>query len=257
MAPAQAFEFSVSAPAAETFAWLRARGERSGEVVAEDPAAHRCAVRWDAHGAPLPVTLDLAVVAAGAFSHVTVAVEADALRPMAAIGDFAGPLGERMTGLRTQPPGFFVPERTARDDLMLCAWAGLFVVALSVIAATRHLPPAGQEMSARELVVNVLVPIGVAAFAAGAIGGLVVRRGGRCYELVALGLAGGWLASFLVFDVWFNAIEPETDGSDIAMGFGAALAAVPEAFLVLAGVLVGRAPAAVLWCTRRLRAHAP
>jgi hypothetical protein len=249
------FEFSVSAPAPETFAWLHERAERSGEVVADDRAARRCTVRWESGGAGPPVALELAVDAAGGdFSRVTVAVAAETERPMAVIGDFTGPLGERMTGLRTHPPGFFVPARTARDDAVLVAWAGLFVVLLAAIAATRRLPADGGRMTGRELVVNFVVPIAVAAFAAGIAGGLVARRGGRWYELLVLALVGGWLASFLVFDVWFNAIEPESDGSDIAMGFGAAVAAVPEAFAVLAGVIVGRTPAAIVWCARRLRA---
>jgi hypothetical protein len=261
MSETRAFEFSVSAPAPETFAWLHGRGEKSGEVVSAAPAECRFSVRWQADsvdGPDSPVVLGFAVAAAGEYaSLVTVDVAGETVRPLVVIEHFASALGARMTGLRARPSGFFAPPRTRRDDVLLAAWGSLFVVALTAVVATRDIPPVGGKISTRGALVGIVVPIMLVALGVGLTGGLAVRRGGRWYELLVIGLALGWLASYVVFDVWFNAIDRPTASSpesgDLAMGFGAALAAVPEALILVCGVALGRTPDALAAGIRYLR----
>jgi hypothetical protein len=225
------------------------------------PAEHTFTVRWHAHAADDPdssVVLEFKVAPAGEHgSFVTVAVAPETPSPLAVVESFAGPLGARMTGLRAQPPGFFAPARTRRDDLLLTAWGSLFVVLLTVVVATRHIPADGEEFTGRELLFDIVLPVVLVALAVGLTGGLVVRRGGRWYELLVLGLALGWLASYVIFDVWFNAADrataTEAESSDLAMGFGAGLAAIPEALILVVGVALGRTPAALAAGVRSLR----
>jgi hypothetical protein len=258
---AQAFQFSVSASAPETFAWLHGRGEKSGEVISVAPAERHFTARWRADAVNDPdasVILDFKVAAAGDHaSFVTVTVADEAPRPLTVIGHFAGPLGARMTGPRARPPGFFAPARTRRDDVLLGAWGSLFVLLLTVVVATRHIPADGEKMTGREALFDIVLPVVLAALFVGLMGGLVVRRGGRWYELIVLGLALGWLASYVIFDVWFNAIDrptpTEAESSDLAMGFGAGLAAIPEALILVFGVALGRTPAALVASARSLR----
>jgi hypothetical protein len=65
---------------------------------------------------------------------------------------------------------------------------------------------------------------------------------------VAGGLLVGWLVSHVVFDVWFNSVASESDCAahpyDLQAGFGAAFFALPEAAILLCGVLWAGSPQA-------------
>jgi hypothetical protein len=261
VAATRAFEFFVSAPAAETFAWLHGRGEKSGEVVSADPARGRFAVRWDA-GPEAPATLEFAVRAQREHvSFVTVAVAGEAGGPQALVEQFAGPLGARMTGLRARAAAFFDPPVTTRDNILIAAWAILFAVLLTVVVTTRHIPPEDEDMSGREAIVEILLPIVLAAFAAGLAGGLVIRRRGRWYEIIVMGLALGVVVSYFVFDAWFLDLDRPTatnpESSEKHMALGAMLCAVLEALILVCGVGVGRIPLALTWLVRSLRRRRP
>jgi hypothetical protein len=215
-------------------------------------------VRWGAGAEPgRPVTLEFAVAPTGEhWSHVVVTVPEPAENPLAAIEDFAGPLGARMTAV-TARSVFFNPPRTRRDDVVLGGWLGMLLLLLTVVAATRHIPADDEDMSGREAVMEFVVPFVAAAFAAGVAGGLGVRLRGRWYEVPVLGLALGWAASLAVLDIWF--VETDTGegagsgSSNFALGIGAALCAVPLALVVLTGVVAGRTPVALTRLVQRLR----
>jgi hypothetical protein len=242
------YHFRVSAPKRETFAWLYGRAESSGEILAVEAAERRFTVGLRGHGVPvdrMPVAVEFAVRGLHErASRVRVSAKGEASDALALIEDFARPLGDRWSGVRTGPPGFFKPPLTQRDKHHITTWIGLFVCLLGVAAATRSLPPEGVKMTGAQLV-RFLLPIVAAALAAGIAGGFAVRRGGRWYEPLLGGLAVGWLASYVVFDVWFNSMETAaecaTHPCDLQAGFGAAFFALPEAAIMLCGVLLGRA----------------
>jgi hypothetical protein len=243
-----AYEFRVSAPRFETFAWLHGRAEKSGDVVSVDSANARFAVLWRGSVVPdsgPPASMEFAVEAGEHASLVTVAVEAETEQPLDVIEDFAGPLGGRMFGLRVRPPGFFDPPRTRWDNALIIGWAGLFAILLVWSVSTRRIPPDNVTMTGAQLL-RFLSPLALAGLAAGVAGGLFVRRHGRWYESWLGGLLVGWPVSYLVLDVWLNDAPgcASTPGCDLTSGFGAALAAVPETVILLCGIHLGRAIAA-------------
>jgi hypothetical protein len=250
------YQFRVSAPKQETFAWLHGRAEKSGEII--DAAESRFIVRWRGGvvaAAVAPVTMEFAVRGQyEGLSLVTVNVEAPASESLALIEDFAGPLGDRMAGLGARPAGFFDPPLTQRDKLEIAAWVVLFTSLLTVAAATRRLPADDVRMTGAQLT-RLLAPFVGAAVVAGAAGGLLVRRRGRWYEPLAGGLLVGCLVSYVVFDVWFNSIASDAECAahpcDIQAGFGAAFFALPEAAILLCGVVFGRVVAAAASLARR------
>jgi hypothetical protein len=243
----EAYEFRVSAPRFDTFDWLRGRAEKSGDVVTVDAADARFAVRWRGTVIPEsspPATMEFAVEAGERASLIKVAVDAE--HPLHVIEDFAGPLGSRMFGLRIRPPAFFDPPRTRRDNALVVGWAGLAVILLAWAVSSRRVPANDTTMTGAQLL-RFVAPMALAGLAAGLAGGLFVRRHGRWYEPWLGGLLVGGLASYVVFDAWLNSAPgcSTTPGCDLASGFGAAMAAVPETVLVLGGVLLGRAIAAI------------
>lgn len=248
------YEFIVSAPVPATLDWLHGRALKSGEGVSGDLGKSRFAVRWRVAGEAAPVTLDFAVHALRAgVSRVTVTPRGQLENTRAVVQDFAGALGERMTGLEMRSQGFFDPPRTERDDLLIGAWAGLFAVLLVIAAAIRSGHDDGEQMTTHEAL-WFIAPIVIAPIAAGLAGGLVVRRGSRWYEPLVGGLAVGCVVSWPVFNVWFVSMEDpgECGGScEHALGFGAALLAVPEALLLVGGILAGRALASAVSLVRR------
>ncbi len=260
VAAAEAFQFSVSAPAPEVFDWLLRRAERSGEMVAGSTAAGSFGVRWSAAAhSGRPETLQFSVRSVGArHSRVTVTVPAAAESPRAAIEEFAGPLGDRMSPVSACRGAFFDPPRTRGDDVVLVAWGCVLLTLLAVAAATRHIPGADETMSGREAIDEIVLPLVAAAFAAGFAGGLLWRVRGRWYEVIVFGLALGWIASFLVFDQWFVALDSGphsgSGSSNFALAIGAGLCAVPSALVVLAGVGAGRTPVALVRLARRVAA---
>jgi hypothetical protein len=241
----EAYEFRVSAPRFETFDWLRRRAEKSGEALSVDGTDARFTVRWRGSVIPdssPPAVMELFVEASGYASLVSVTVNAGSTPALQVIDDFAGPLGDRMFALGARPPGFFDPPRTRRDDVLIVGWIGLVVASLAWAVSSRDLPPQNETMTSAELT-RLLGTLALAAFAPGLAGGLFLRRGSRWYEPFVGGLLVGGLAAYVVFDVWLNDAPgcSTTPGCDLASGFGAALAAVPAALIVVCGVLMGRA----------------
>jgi hypothetical protein len=179
--------------------------------------------------------------ASAGVSRVVVTVNASPAMSMDAIGDFSGPLGTRMFGLEHC--------RTGRDNALIAGWIGVFAALLAAVVSTRQLPAVGTTMTGVQ-VLHLIVPVGLAAAAAGVVGGLFVRARGRWYAALGGALAVGWLVSFVVFDVWFNSIAQAPDCTsrhpcDTSYGFGAALLAVPEALLLLGGAVLGGALASI------------
>jgi hypothetical protein len=242
---ASSFRFCVSAAKAEVFAWLYARAEKSGEVVSVFPAEGLFTVLWRGgvvgeSAESLKMRFVVRAASTGA-SRVVVSVNASPERSVAAIEHFSGPLASRMSALERC--------RTRRDNAMIAGWLGVFVALLAVIVSSRQLPAAGTTMTGGQ-VLDLIVPVGLAAVAAGVAGGLFVRARGRWYQALGGALVIGWLVSFVVFDVWFNSIAQAPDCTsshpcDISYGFGAALLAVPEALLLLGGAVLGSALASI------------
>ncbi len=149
-----------------------------------------------------------------------------------------------------------------RDEIVMSVCLGSFVLLPTVIVATRHIPTEAETMSGREALRELVAPLAVAAFAAGAGAGIVARRrNSRWFELPVLGLVFGWAASFLVFWMWFISTDSGTGAgsgsSNFALAIGAGLCALPEAVIVLVGISVGRIPAALVWSFRRVRGRRP
>jgi hypothetical protein len=97
------YTFRVAAPPAETHAWLRGRAEKSGEGV-EDGVGTAFTVAWRGNAlatSDAPAVMQVEIDESGAReSVVTVTVESDAPRPLEAIKDYAGPLGDRLRDLK-------------------------------------------------------------------------------------------------------------------------------------------------------------
>jgi hypothetical protein len=257
------FEFYVSATEADVFGWLRGRAAKSGVVLSGGADEARLVkVRWSPGSlarSGSAVDMEFAVSAVRSdLALVRVAIEGEAENPLAAIQDFAGPLGSRMMNLRARPREFFDPPRTPRDDIVMIAWAAGFVILLTVIVTTRHIPAAHEKMSGRRALVEFVLPLVLAGLAAGVAAGIAAHRRSRWFELPLLGMAFAVVGAFLVFDFWFISIDSGpgagSDGSNFALAIGATICAVIEALIVLVGIAVGRMPAALAWSYRRLRA---
>jgi hypothetical protein len=257
-----AYEFVVSAPVPETYAWLYGRAVKSGEVFSAAAAQSEFQARW-APGGAAPAMLEVKVRADAGGSRVTVAMPATTEAGRALIEDFAGPLGNRMTGLRQAPAGFFDPPMTRGEKTTFVACMAIFGVLMlaSVMFATRFLVAHedDDDVAGREAFVNLVVPFVASALVAGVIAGLAVRRRGRWYEAPAVALVGGFGLSFAIFLVWSIGLdeaagssEPEPGAHPFALALGAGLGAVLETLLLTLGVCLGRTPWLLIALGRRL-----
>ena len=158
-------------------------------------------------------------------------------------------------------PPSLPPPSPGHDEIVMSVCLGSFVLLLTVIVATRHIPTETETMSGREALRELVAPLAVAAFTAGAAPGWW-RAGER-----ASGSSAGarsrlrLAASFLVFWMWFISTDSGTGAgsgsSNFALAIGAGLCALPEAVIVLVGISVGRIPAALVWSFRRVRGRRP
>jgi Short C-terminal domain len=97
------YDFRVSAPSVEAHSWLRGRGEKSGEIVADGSETEFTAA-W--HGSCIspseaPALMQFEIrEAPGNASLVSVTVETELASPLDLVHDYADPLGKSMSHLK-------------------------------------------------------------------------------------------------------------------------------------------------------------
>jgi hypothetical protein len=162
----------------------------------------------------------------------------------------------------------FVPALTTIDEISIIAWSIGYVVLLALTVSSRPIPipdppadPSTSIVPPHELLLW-LEPIGLAAVAAGVVGGSLLRLRGRWYELPIGALTIGWSGAYAVFAVWFmqhqspphRCTSANPCDSGMALMIGAGLAAVPEMLILLLAALVARGSVLALgWAGRSLR----